>query len=755
MTDYGHDLKFGSFITPVAAQADAVVSLAVASEAAGLDLVTFQDHPYQSNFLDTWTLLSFVAARTERVSLAGNVLNLPLRNPAVLARAVASLDLLSHGRAELGLGAGAFWDGIAAMGGTKLTPGQGVDALDEAIDIIRGIWAAGEPGGVRVEGQYHAAHGARRGPLPAHPTQIWLGAYKPRMLKLTGSKADGWLPSMSYLKDGDIPAANAQIDAAAQEAGRDPREIRRLLNIGGPLGDATEVATMVEQLVALATEHGFGTFILPADQASLIDAFGREVTPRVRDRVAAARQKAGTTTGAVRSARAQALRREGIKYDALPDSLAARAIEPGDHTFSQHRSTYIHSGNPGLILRPESAQEVADAVRYAADHSVKLGVRSGGHGISGRSTNDGGLVIDVGKLNRVELLDATTGRFRAGPGARWGEVAAALAPHGLGMSSGDYGDVGVGGLATAGGIGWFSRRHGLTIDHVVAADMVLADGRQLRLDRDENPDLFWAMRGAGGNFGVVTSFELTAYPVGNVVFARITYDLSDAASVLPAWAEVVATSPREVTSFLTMGPARQGNPAFGQASVVIASDDPSVAEPMLQPFLRVGPVLNSQAFILPYSALVESHFEGHDGSGGMTSHNGFVTDLTPDLARAMQDILRGNATQMMQLRAVGGAVNDISADAMAYAHRHQNFNLSAVGYGATAKRLETLWPEVDRYLEGLYISFETGNSRALLEKAFPGKTLERLQTLKAEYDPGELFDQNFPILPASRQARTA
>ena len=124
MTDYGHELKFGTFITPNASQADAVVALAQLTEAAGLDLATFQDHPYQSSFLDTWTLLSFVAAKTERISLSGNVLNLPLRQPAVLARAVASLDLLSHGRAELGLGAGAFWDGIKGMGGPELTPGH-------------------------------------------------------------------------------------------------------------------------------------------------------------------------------------------------------------------------------------------------------------------------------------------------------------------------------------------------------------------------------------------------------------------------------------------------------------------------------------------------------------------------------------------------------------------------------------------------------------------------------------------------------
>ena len=144
-------------------------------------------------------------------------------------------------------------------------------------------------------------------------------------------------------------------------------------------------------------------------------------------------------------------------------------------------------------------------------------MRSGGHGISGRSTNDGGIVIDVGRLNAI-AVDGD--RVRLGPGARWGEVAQALAPHGLGMSSGDYGDVGVGGLATAGGIGFLARKHGLTIDHVTGAELVLADGSLVRAD----DDLLWAVRGAGGNFGIVTAFELEAYPVGNVVFSTMAFD---------------------------------------------------------------------------------------------------------------------------------------------------------------------------------------------------------------------------------------
>ena len=209
-----------------------VVALAQLTEQVGLEYATFQDHPYQSAFLDTWTLLTWVASQTTTLRVAPNVLNLPLRQPAVLARSAASLDLLSGGRLELGLGAGAFWDPIVAMGGSKLTPGQAVDALSEAIDVIRQLWDTSTRRGVRVEGEHYRVVGAKRGPEPAHDIGLWLGAYKPRMLRLTGRKADGWLPSLAYLPLEDIAPANAAIDEAARKAGRDPREIRRLLNIG-------------------------------------------------------------------------------------------------------------------------------------------------------------------------------------------------------------------------------------------------------------------------------------------------------------------------------------------------------------------------------------------------------------------------------------------------------------------------------------------------------------------------------------------
>lgn len=299
MPDYGHDLVLGTFLTPRNDDPAAVVALARATESAGLDLVTFQDHPYQPRFLDTWTLLTWVAAVTERVQLAGNVLNLPLRHPAVLARSVASLDLLSGGRVALGLGTGAYWDAIEAMGGPRRSPGEAVDALEEALDIIAGLWDVGAREPLRVRGTQYRLDGAKRGPAPAHPVPIWLGAYGPRMLRLVGTRADGWLPSLGRLQPGALAEGNQAIDDAATAAGRDPRAVRRLLNLGpGSFADdatgqlAGPPARWVQALLPFVLDHGVSGFTLAADDAHVIARFGQEVGPALREAVARARSGA-------------------------------------------------------------------------------------------------------------------------------------------------------------------------------------------------------------------------------------------------------------------------------------------------------------------------------------------------------------------------------------------------------------------------------------------------------------------------------
>ncbi len=311
MADYGHELIFGGFLTPTAEDPAGVVALAKLCEQVGLDLATFQDHPYQPGHLDTWTLMSYLAAATNRIRLAGNVLNLPLRQPVVLARSVASLDLLTGGRVELGLGAGAFWEAIEAAGGRRLTPGQAVDALDEAIRVIREVWAADRRGMVRVDGEHYRVVGAKRGPAPAHEVGIWVGAYKPRMLRLVGRAADGWLPSLAYLPKGpaELAELNALVDEGAEAARRDPRSVRRLLNLSGrftpsPSGFLVGPPEQwVEELAGLALDHGTSAFILGADDPTAVQLFAQEVAPAVRELVAAERAEPGSRAKAVEEQR--------------------------------------------------------------------------------------------------------------------------------------------------------------------------------------------------------------------------------------------------------------------------------------------------------------------------------------------------------------------------------------------------------------------------------------------------------------------
>src|SRR5216684_4330208 len=273
--DYGRPIQFGYFVLPDSMRPMRPLELAVRAEKLG-ELIGIQDHPYQRRFYDTWTLLTAIAMRTERVTVFPDVANLPLRPPAMLAKAAASLDLLSNGRVELGLGAGGFWDAIKAMGGSVRTPGEAVSALEEAIQVIRLVWSGGR--GLRYDGRFYQLAGLNAGPVPPHPIGIWLGAYRPRMLRLIGRAADGWVPSLGYLTPQQLGEAGAHIDDAAREAGRDPSAIRRVLNVGGDL--------TAEDFATLVLDHGFDTFMTSPDAG---DAFREEVVPKVRELVAAGR----------------------------------------------------------------------------------------------------------------------------------------------------------------------------------------------------------------------------------------------------------------------------------------------------------------------------------------------------------------------------------------------------------------------------------------------------------------------------------
>jgi alkanesulfonate monooxygenase SsuD/methylene tetrahydromethanopterin reductase-like flavin-dependent oxidoreductase (luciferase family) len=291
MTDYGREIRFGYFLIPNAA--DPLLDTAREVERLGLDYVGVQDHPYQRRFVDAWTLLGVVAGQTTRVRLFPDVACLPLRPPAVLAKGAASLDVLSGGRVELGLGAGAFWDAIHAFGGPRRGPGEAITALAEAIEVIRLVWSGQR--NLRVEGEHYRLAGAQSGPVPAHPIGIWLGVYGPRALRLAGRVADGWVPSFRGDPRPLVDGA-ARLDEAAAAAGRDPGEIRRVLNVGGTITDGPSegvlrgpVSRWADDLTGLAVEQGFDTFVLWADAPDQLRRFAEEVVPAVRAQVTEAR----------------------------------------------------------------------------------------------------------------------------------------------------------------------------------------------------------------------------------------------------------------------------------------------------------------------------------------------------------------------------------------------------------------------------------------------------------------------------------
>jgi alkanesulfonate monooxygenase SsuD/methylene tetrahydromethanopterin reductase-like flavin-dependent oxidoreductase (luciferase family) len=290
----GRDPQFGLFLVPNAADYPDLLRQAAVVERGGLDLIGIQDHPYQRRFLDTFALIGDLLARTERVCVFPDVANVPLRPPAMLAKHAASLDTMSGGRFELGLGAGAFWDGVAAMGGPRRSAGESVEALEEAVEVIRLCWSGERT--VDYEGRHYQVKGLHPGPPPSHEIGIWIGAYKPRMLDLTGRLADGWLPSYGGAPPEAIPEMAKRIEEGAARAGRDPAAIRRLYNVKGTIADGPVRERLngppdhwIETLTGMVVELGFDSFLFwPVDDVlGQIERFAQEVAPGVREAVAA------------------------------------------------------------------------------------------------------------------------------------------------------------------------------------------------------------------------------------------------------------------------------------------------------------------------------------------------------------------------------------------------------------------------------------------------------------------------------------
>jgi alkanesulfonate monooxygenase SsuD/methylene tetrahydromethanopterin reductase-like flavin-dependent oxidoreductase (luciferase family) len=285
---------FGASVTPSAAEYPQIVEQVLAAERGGLELLGIQDHPYQRRFLDTFALIADLLARTSRLRFFPDVASLPMRGPTMMAKAAASLDVMSGGRFELGIGAGAFWDAVAGMGGPRRRIGESIEALEEAMHIIRAVLDGERV--VRGHGPHYPVPGYPPGPPPAHRVELWVGAYRPRGLDLIARLGDGWVPSVGYVSPDELRAAATRLDEAAVRAGRDPRSIRRIFNVSGRITDGAigdgpligPVEQWVETLAGWAETPGADAFVFwPSDTGTTeIARFAAEIAPAVREALA-------------------------------------------------------------------------------------------------------------------------------------------------------------------------------------------------------------------------------------------------------------------------------------------------------------------------------------------------------------------------------------------------------------------------------------------------------------------------------------
>ncbi|MFD4421893.1 FAD-binding oxidoreductase [Agromyces sp. NPDC058484] len=432
----------------------------------------------------------------------------------------------------------------------------------------------------------------------------------------------------------------------------------------------------------------------------------------------------------------------------LTMQVPGRVHGPGATEYDAGRTVFAGIGEPEAVVRPHTAEEVAVAVRLAAAAGLPIAVRSGGHGLMPMPD---GVVIDLAEFTSIDVDD--DGLVTVGGGARWGDVAAALAPHGLGISSGDTSDVGVGGLALGGGIGWLVRGQGLTVDLLREVELVTAAGDVLTVNADENPDVFWAIRGGGGNFGVATRFVFQASRADGLVGGHVRFDQSDVPSVLRAWRDVMRTGPDELNStLLVLPPFAPEIPAGPQLGVALQGDEARLRE-LLEPLLSLPSVTEVSLGPVAYGDLLEEAPPGKPPFlfvGG----NGFVPDLSDDALDAIAAAYDRDVPTMILLRALGGAFSRVGPDATAIAHRDADALLIVNGVlppDSAPEQVAAAKAGSDAALaftSGTYGNFAMEQGEEVIRSMYPSATLDRLRRVKAQLDPGNVFRQNHNITPA-------
>ena len=453
------------------------------------------------------------------------------------------------------------------------------------------------------------------------------------------------------------------------------------------------------------------------------------------------------------------------KLDRLREQVRGRVTAPGDEGYDEARGVFngMIDKRPAVVVRAESAGDVVAAVNFARDAGLDLAVRGGGHSVPGFGTVDDGVVIDLSGMRGVEV-EAGAKTARAQGGATWGDFNDATYPFGLATTGGIISTTGVGGLTLGGGIGYLTRGFGLSLDNLLAADVVTADGQQLHATDRENDDLFWALRGGGGNYGVVTSFEFQLHPVKDIYGGPMFYELSEAENILKFYRDYIADAPEEMGVFpaFQIAPPLPFIPEDRHGDTFIAlvgcwAGPVEQGEAAFKPFHDVAPVVAEHVGPAPYPAL-NSAFDALYPSGQLQHYwkANFAKELTDEAIAA--HVTHGSEVPVvnstMHIYPINGAASRVASDATAFAYRDANFATVIVGgwpdpaqNEANTKWVRDYYDAIAPYSEeGGYINFMSGDDQGRIKANYKGN-YERLVDVKRKYDPDNLFHVNQNIKP--------
>jgi len=444
----------------------------------------------------------------------------------------------------------------------------------------------------------------------------------------------------------------------------------------------------------------------------------------------------------------------------LGSRLKGRVIEPGDSEYDAARTVFLGGidGRPAVIVRPADADDVARVVGLAAETGLELAVRSGGHSGAGHSTTNGGIVLDLSDMKRLEI-DVPGRTAWAEAGLTAGDYTIAAAAHGLATGFGDTASVGLGGLTLGGGVGYLLRKYGLTIDSLLAADLVTADGRLLRVDAQSHPDLFWAIRGGGGNFGVATRFRFRLEPVDDVVGGMLILPATpDVIAGFIAAAEAAADELTTIANIMPSPPMPFVPPEYHGRLILMAllvhSGGGEAGERAVAPLRKLAEPIADMVRPMKYPEIYPPDDPSYHPQA--ISRTLFVDEVDRGVAEAIVGHLQASdaPVRVAQLRVLGGAVARVPAEATAYAHRTRRImaNVAAFYEGPDDRPLREAW--VTEFAKALshgddaaYVNFLGDEGEARIRQAYPGSTWDRLVEIKARYDPGNLFrlNQNIPV----------